>query len=182
MHKSYSQRRRRTGGEERTGGEREGKRGQETKEDGRERGRETCAAFSSSRSSFIRASDTLYNMKPKLRVHPELPHVICVHSNLKEVVGGSRWKEEGWGGREPGGEGRASHLGVIIMRGVVKGLAAKGALVNGCHAPEVQQTRAANTHQHRHTIMHHRLHTINHPAGRGPGARSCSGQGLWRIL
>jgi hypothetical protein len=40
MHKSYSQRMRRTGGEERTGGEREGKRGQETKEDGRERGRE----------------------------------------------------------------------------------------------------------------------------------------------
>ena len=67
---------------------------------------------------------------------------------------------------------------MIIIRGVVKGLAAKGALVYRCHAPEVEQTRAANTLHHPHTIIHHPLHTIMHPAGQGQGARCCSGMGM----
>ena len=53
--------------------------------------------------------------------------------------------------QEGEGEGRewvrarargAENLGVIVIRGVVKGLAAEGALVDSRHAAEVEQTSA----------------------------------------
>jgi hypothetical protein len=79
--------------------EEDGEGGEDGKEGEQEwrRGRGTWAAFSSSRSSFIRASDTLYNMNPKLGVHPLFPHVICVHTNLKAVVGGVEVEGRGVG-------------------------------------------------------------------------------------